>query len=203
LFGNVTAGDDDGTGLIVLGPDNTVEMANDAADRFLDELDTRDTDGHLLPTAVRSVAARTRRTVLDGRDTGVARARVLTGRGRWVVVRGTLLDDVDGDDPRVAVLLEAARPPELVPLIADAYGFTERERRVTELVAHGFSTSEIALRLHLSQYTVQDHLKAIFEKSGTSARGDLVARLFFDQYAPQLSTPAVLPPDPPTRRSSN
>ena len=69
----------------------------------------------------------------------------------------------------------------------DAYGFTERERLVTELVAQGYSTREIAGRLHLSAYTVQDHLKTIFEKSGTSSRGDLVARLFFDHYAPRLS----------------
>ena len=85
-------------------------------------------------------------------------------------------------------MLEAARAPELAPLIADAYGFTQRERRLTELVAQGFSTSEIAERLHISAYTVQDHLKSIFEKSGTSSRGDLVARLFFEHYAPRLTS---------------
>ena len=68
------------------------------------------------------------------------------------------------------------------PLRANASG-----RLVTELVARGFATSEIADRLHLSAYTVQDHLKSIFEKSGTSSRGDLVARLFFDHYTPRLS----------------
>jgi DNA-binding CsgD family transcriptional regulator len=87
------------------------------------------------------------------------------------------------------VLLEAARPPELAPLIADRYGLTDRERRVTELVARGYPTSEIADRLHLSVYTVQDHLKSIFAKSGTASRGDLVARLFFDHYAPRLTAP--------------
>lgn len=102
-----------------------------------------------------------------------------------MVVRGSLLGDGPGSP--VAVLLEAARPPELAPLIADAYGFTERERLVTELVARGLPTSEIAGRLHLSAYTVQDHLKSIFEKSGTGSRGDLVARLFFDHYAPRLT----------------
>ena len=44
----------------------------------------------------------------------------------------------------------------------------------------------IGSRLHLSAYTVQDHLKSIFDKTGTGTRGGLVARLFFDHYAPRL-----------------
>src|SRR3954469_13680529 len=209
LFGDVTTDEETATGLIVLLPDNTVEMANRAAERFLDELDAGDAAAHLLPTAVRSVAARTRRTAFedrsagaDGPGTDLAQARVRTGAGRWVVVRGSILSN-DGDDgPRVAILLEAARPAELAPLIADAYALTERERRLTELVARGFSTNEIADRLHLSAYTVQDHLKSIFDKSGTSSRGDLVARLFFDHYAPRLSGATPTTPDRPASRSS-
>jgi DNA-binding NarL/FixJ family response regulator len=102
-----------------------------------------------------------------------------------VVVRGSILGD--GPGSRVAILMEAARSPELAPLIADAYGFTERERALTELVAQGFSTNEIAGLLHLSAYTVQDHLKSIFDKSGSSSRGELIARLFFNHYAPRLT----------------
>lgn len=191
-------GGDDATGLLVLAPDNSIEMANRAADRWLEELHGGGSDGQ-LPTAVRSVAARVRRLVSRPRDVDadddesadVARARVRTGDGHWVVVRGSLLADPEpgGDGPRVAILLEAARHPELAPLIADTYGLTDRERRITELVAQGFSTSEIADRLHLSAYTVQDHLKSIFDKSDTSSRGELVARIFFDHHAPRLRAP--------------
>jgi DNA-binding CsgD family transcriptional regulator len=192
----VDGGGDDDTGLLVLAADGTVEMANPAAGRWLDELGAGDRPGGHLPLAVRAVASRARAAggagagANDGDDNGgpaarLARARIRTPAGRWVVVRGSLLGD--GPGSRVAVLLEAARPPELAPLIADAYGFTERERLVIELVARGFPTSEIAGRLHLSAYTVQDHLKSIFEKSGTGSRGDLVARLFFDHYAPRLA----------------
>ena len=190
----VDGGGDDDTGLLVLAADGTVEMANPAAGRWLDELGAGDRPGGHLPLAVRAAASRARAAAgagaNDGDDDGgpaarLARARIRTPAGRWVVVRGSLLGD--GPGSRVAVLLEAARPPELAPLIADAYGFTERERLVTELVARGFPTSEIAGRLHLSAYTVQDHLKSIFEKSGTGSRGDLVARLFFDHYAPRLT----------------
>ena len=173
------------TGFLVLDADNTIEMANPAAEQWLDELSPTLRSSDPLPTAVRAVATQTRR-VATGAVSAPASARVRTRRGRLVVVRGSLV----GPD-RVAVLLEAARPAELAAAIADTYGFTERERVVTELVAHGLTTAEIADRLHLSAYTVQDHLKAIFEKSGTGTRGELVARLYFAHYAPGLGTEAV------------
>ena len=64
----------------------------------------------------------------------------------------------------------------------------DRERRVTELVAQGLPTTDIGQRLHLSAYTVQDHLKSIFDKTNTGSGGELVAHLFFDHYAPRLQT---------------
>jgi DNA-binding CsgD family transcriptional regulator len=192
-------GDGD-VGLVVLAADDTVEMSNAAADRWLGELGASDRSGTRLPIVVHAVADRARQAAAagdgpvrdgDGRRSdgggGTARARVRTATGRWLVVRGSLLGDDTGAGSRIAVVLEAARPPEMAPLIADAYGLTARERLVTELVARGLSTSDIAGELHLSAYTVQDHLKSIFEKSGTGSRGDLVARLFIDHYAPRLA----------------
>ncbi|MCP9984529.1 helix-turn-helix domain-containing protein [Actinomadura madurae] len=88
-------------------------------------------------------------------------------------------------------MLEAARPAEMAPLMVDAYGFTDSERRVTELVAKGLSTRQIANRLHVSSYTVQDHLKSIFAKSGSGSRGDLIARLFLDHHAVSLTSGAA------------
>jgi DNA-binding CsgD family transcriptional regulator len=172
-------------GLLVLADDNTVELANAAGRDLLDDLRPAAGAGR-VPIVVQAVAARARRVAADEKGEALlARARVSGRSGRWLVVHGATVDD--GVDRRVAVVLEAAQAPELAPLIAAAYGLSARERDVTQLVAQGFNTSEIAGRLHLSPWTVQDHLKSIFGKTGTGTRGELVARVFFDHYAARLS----------------
>jgi DNA-binding CsgD family transcriptional regulator len=179
-------GDEPGAGLLLLADDNSIDVADPAAQRWLDELRADRPEAH-LPPVVTAVAARAR-TAAAGNGDGappLARARLRTPSGRWLVARGSLLGD--GTTARTAVILEPARPPELAPLVAAAYQLTDRERAVTELVAQGHPTDAIAERLHLSPYTVQDHLKAIFEKVGAGSRGELVARLFFDHYAPRLT----------------
>ena len=78
------------------------------------------------------------------------------------------------------------RPAAMAPLIAAAYGLSDRERTVTQLVAQGYATAAIAGRLHVSPWTVQDHLKAIFEKVGVHSRKELVGHVFFEHYLPAI-----------------
>jgi DNA-binding CsgD family transcriptional regulator len=188
LLDDVRSGADD-VGLLVLDPDDGVVMANPAADRWLAGLGPGDRAGARLPVVVPAVArqARALSAAPDPGDVRPARARVLTRSGQWLTVRGSVMGD--RPDAVVTVVLEAARPAEMAPLMVAAYGFTAGERRVTELVALGLSTRRIADRLHLSAYTVQDNLKSIFAKSGTGSRGELVARLFLDHHAARLTGP--------------
>jgi DNA-binding NarL/FixJ family response regulator len=88
---------------------------------------------------------------------------------------------------QIAVMIEPARPAEIAPLIMQAYQLTRREAEITRCVLRGWSTSEIAAALHISANTVQDHLKAIFEKVDVSSRGELAARIFTQQYQPRFA----------------
>src|SRR3954454_21300649 len=169
-------------GLVVLQGSEIV-LTNSVADALFADLLDGTPSSEEIPAVVAAVAGRAR-AVASGAAVSDARARARTRTGRWLLVHGSTVGD--GTHTRVVVVLERARTPELAPLIAAAYGFTERERLVTELVAQGLDTGAIAQRMFLSPWTVQDHLKGIFEKAGVSTRGELVARIFFEHYAPRL-----------------
>lgn len=62
------------------------------------------------------------------------------------------------------------------------YGLTDREMQLTLLVLRGHSTGEIATGLAISPFTVQQHLKAVFDKIGVRSRRELVARIFAKQH---------------------
>jgi DNA-binding CsgD family transcriptional regulator len=101
--------------------------------------------------------------------------------GRWLAIYASRARQTGTEYPNTAVIIEEARPSEIAPLIIGAYGLSPREARVTSLVLQGLSTKEIAADIHLSPYTVQDHLKVVFAKVGVRSRRELVARIF-DQY---------------------
>ena len=67
----------------------------------------------------------------------------------------------------------AGAPSELVlDSVLRAMGLSAREREVAALLAQGRPTKSIAAMLGLSPWTVQDHVKAVYAKTGVS-RADL------------------------------
>jgi DNA-binding NarL/FixJ family response regulator len=101
--------------------------------------------------------------------------RVRTRSGGWLLVHATHLHGTVDDD--IAVIIELAHPSRNAPLILSSLGLTPREAEIARLVLRGASTKAICAELHLSMYTVKDHLKSIFDKTGVRSRRDLVAQI--------------------------
>ena len=57
-----------------------------------------------------------------------------------------------------------------------ASGLSGREQELLGHLAAGSDTREVAALMYLSAYTVQDHLKSVFKKTGTRSRRALLAQ---------------------------
>jgi DNA-binding CsgD family transcriptional regulator len=178
----------DGPGVVVLDDDGGVASITPAAERWLcDLVDVVPEAPGSLPHVLFAVASHARAIAAGARaNNTVARCRVPTRSGRWLVLHGQRLNTA-GQDGQTCVIIEPAAAAELAPLIVCAYGLTDREQQVTRCVLRGMATKEIASALGLSPYTVSDHLRLVFEKVSVSSRTELAARIFFDHYYPRIA----------------
>lgn len=172
-------------GVVLLDGAGNMEAISPSAEQWLGELLEIPAPSSLHEVRViQAVAARARANASPCGGSGLAsRARVQTRSGRWLLVYATPLSG--GGEGRVAVIIQPAGLHDVAPLVAQAYGLSEREREVTRLCFQGLSTKEIAAALHISPYTVQDHLKSIFDKTGTHSRAELVGHVFLEHYVPR------------------
>jgi DNA-binding CsgD family transcriptional regulator len=186
-------GCEDAPGVIVFDERGDPESISPAAQSWIEqipEVPAPDTPAQSKP--VQTVATRARTLAACEDPLGLAaRARVQTRSGRWLLLYGTQLSGASAG--RTAVIIQPAPASEVAPLVALAYGLTQRERQVTHLCIQGLANKQIAATLQISQYTVQDHLKAIFEKTGARSRGELVGQVFLEHYVPRWETVAQTP----------
>ena len=172
------ARNDTAAAVIIFDAANQVVSATATAEERIAEL-----GGDLwteMPSVVRTVASAARAHAAGAQQ--VANLRLRTRNGEWLALHGTPIRDRDGLTTQIAVTIETAGPAKIIPLLVAAYGLTDRERDVVQLVLRGDSTNQIATALHISPYTVQDYLKSVFEKVGVSSRRELSSRIFFSQY---------------------
>jgi DNA-binding CsgD family transcriptional regulator len=170
-----------GPGMAVIDAGNRVLSATPEAVAWFDEIDSikrlpGSRMGVDLPSEVLNTAQVARA------NGGATRTRVRTKSGAWLLIHASCLRAPDGTLGSTALVVEPAKASEVAPLIVEAYELTAREVDVTRGLARGLTTNEIAHELHLSRYTVADHLKSVYEKVGVSSRAELVAKMFADHY---------------------
>ncbi|MCB1499010.1 MAG: helix-turn-helix transcriptional regulator [Bauldia sp.] len=166
--------------LLVLDATDGVELATPGTEEVLDLLRHSDPARRTMPAPVIIVAAQTRSAGRDGRQP--APLHVPTADG-WVTLYGSL---PSGPRDRVAIVLQRTPEAQAARLRLEAFALSPREREVAALIAQGFDTAAISERLFVSPWTVQDHCKAIFEKTGTRTRGELRALVFFEDHLPAI-----------------
>jgi DNA-binding CsgD family transcriptional regulator len=179
-------------GVLILDERGRVVQHTEAAQRWLRDLgDVGDgwQEGEGLPPPVWMVVGALRKALKPQTDrdaNGVPSVRVQTRSGRWLTFHGARTEPRPGRGAETMVIIERSRPQELAWLRVSAYGLSERERAVVDLVVQGASTREISRALYISEYTVQDHLSNAFDKVGVRGRRALMKRLFFDNLYPGL-----------------
>ncbi|HZX04486.1 GAF domain-containing protein [Kribbella sp.] len=158
-----------GPGVVVLDGMLQTRSMSAEAEYWLAELDAAGE----LPVAVRAVAARMRL------DRATARMKVRTRAGEWLELQASRLGD-----GQAVVVIEPVTPAQLGSLLLDLHGLTPAQQRVTGLVLRGYSTRQIVEQLCLSPHTVQEHVRASFDKVGVGSRRELVSVLLRGSASP-------------------
>ncbi|MGG1658347.1 LuxR C-terminal-related transcriptional regulator [Brevibacillus sp. NRS-1366] len=169
----------DGPGIVVLS--NQLEMisANAVAQKWLALLRKWESiDNKTLPRPIRAVCSRALfEHASPLQQPSMAKVCIRMPDGPYLTIQASPMQGVS-DTLHLAVWFEPAKPSDMLPLISEAYGLSEREKQILEGIVRGFSTKELATTYHISAYTVQDHLKSIFVKTGVTSRRELLWQLF-------------------------
>jgi len=175
----------DAPGLVVLGPQDDVELITPPARELLASLrpDGPDYADDAIATPVLALAS----FVRGAPEAGQGGSNVVTvpGSDGWITLHASLPGPPG--DGRIAVVLERAGGARSATVRLEAFGATAREREVATLLARGLSRAELAEALVLSPHTVEDHVKSLYEKLGVASRQELVARVFLDEYLPEVT----------------
>ncbi|GAA3614643.1 LuxR C-terminal-related transcriptional regulator [Microlunatus ginsengisoli] len=158
-----------GQALLLLGPDLTVRRQTLQAESDLRALLPTEESRRPVPAVAYNVAAQLL-AVEAGVDVHRAAARTAVAPGHWISVQATRLDE------DIAVTIGPVAQPERWNLFCSAHGLSDRETEIVCHLAEGADTHTLAERLHLSEHTVQDHLKSVFAKTAVNSRRELVAR---------------------------
>jgi DNA-binding NarL/FixJ family response regulator len=182
----------DDVGPVVLTLDNDLRIVSrtTASQRWLDVLLPPDPGAHAVPAAVYNVAAQLLASE-SGIDDHPAFTRTHLGDGFWVTLRAARMspDEPPGQaaerpDAGIVVTIEETSAVERLELFGRSVALTRREAQLVGLLAAGADTRAMARSMGVSMNTVQDHLKAIFIKTGAHDRVTLMSRALGTRSAP-------------------
>jgi DNA-binding CsgD family transcriptional regulator len=165
-----------GSLVLLLSPEMTIRAQTPGTHEYLRRLLPTTPERSPIPAAAYNVAAQ-----LIAAEAGVddhpPSARVHLAEGLWITLRAARIGTdtpIRGSD--IAVTIEYATPAERLDVFGRAFALSARERELLTVLADGVDTREAGSRLFLSRHTVQDHLKSVFDKTGTRSRRELLAR---------------------------
>jgi DNA-binding CsgD family transcriptional regulator len=162
--------------VLLLGADLRVRSQTPQAQQYLRALVPPAEDRQPIPAVAYNVAAQLL-AVETGVDANPPAARVHVADGFWMTARAARLDGPGPARERdIAVTLEQSSAAERVDLFCRAFGLTAREHELIDHLVAGHDTRDVAQRMFLSQNTVQDHLKSIFDKTASRSRRALLSR---------------------------
>jgi DNA-binding CsgD family transcriptional regulator len=165
-----------GPAVVVLDPDLQVRSQTAGAAAALLQLNPPDEPMTPIPAAAYNVASALV-AAEQGVPVGEPWARVHLGGSRWVTVKADRMGpSEEGESRDIAVSIEPSTPTERTDLFARVHGLSARETEVLDLLGNGLSSHEVAARLVLSEHTVNDHVKAVLEKTGARTRQVLMSR---------------------------
>jgi DNA-binding CsgD family transcriptional regulator len=161
---------------VLLATDDCIVALTDAAAMWLEELGLSASPGDPVPLPLRAAVRRLEAIERGSVPRGPAFLKWMSRRSSLIEFHAARLRS--GKVPATtAITIAPANPTARSDLRLAAYHLTPAQRRVAELVLQGRSTRQINGELGISEYTVQDHLKAVFDKVGVASRRELVAAL--------------------------
>jgi DNA-binding CsgD family transcriptional regulator len=172
-------------GVISLDREGSVLSYTPAAEHLLSEVE----DLHppwqhdAVPVPIRMAAGALKRALnpaSDGDLNLVPKVRLRGRSARWLTLHASLTESTGERPSETVVVIAPSEPEEVARLNVASFGLTPREEEIAKLVARGCSTKEISRALFISEHTVNNHLRSIFEKAGVHSRRELVKRLFFE-----------------------
>jgi DNA-binding CsgD family transcriptional regulator len=114
----------------------------------------------------------------------LSRIRVRGRSGRWLTLHASVTEPTPGRPSETVIVIAPSEPEEVARLNLASYGLTSRKEEIVMLVARGLLTRCISASNFISEHTVYNHLRSVFEKAGVHSRRGMVKRLFLEGSLP-------------------